>query len=143
MNMNTSLGQGGASPPLKQHRTLKKKKKIRVRFLRGAPFVPRFFPRSGSALLQRPHWQKRGGRRSAVSASAEPGTCARAFPAFLPGCPVVPGVAGSALPEGVGLDPPSPWRGGGGGLPAPRGPPPRGSVSGCSFYTRAALPKKL
>lgn len=26
MNMNTSLGQGGASPPLKQHRTLKKKK---------------------------------------------------------------------------------------------------------------------
>lgn len=107
MNMNTCLGQGGAFTPLKQHRALKKKKKSECVSSGEHLLCLVSFPAAAPRCLPRPGLRGRSVSDPARAAAlpTQHLSCPRACH---PGCPAVPGVAGSALPRGDGLPHPSP-----------------------------------
>lgn len=117
MNMNTRLGQGGASSPLKQHKA-SKKEKIPSAFTPGTTFCAAFlFPKrhrvafrartrgSGTAVgAARPLGIGPG--PGAGSGGAHPRHLPRASPASHPSALALPGVTGSEQPAGAGFAPP-------------------------------------
>lgn len=151
MNMNTHLGQGGASSPLKQHRA-SKKEKIPSAFPPGTTFCAAFLFPQRHRVTFRARTRRNGAAVGAArplgigpgagSSGAHPWHLPRASPASHPECLRSPRGSRPRPARGGWFCTPPPARSRGVFAHYPA-PPPPGLGSSCSFYTRAALPKKL